>query len=101
MINFLIKNNLTIGLFDKTNELVAWVLQIDTGSLAVLQVDENHRRKGYGEVVTRVIAKKIAMDRDSDVTANVKKINQMSTNLFKKLNFKDIDKNYWMVLMQK
>lgn len=97
----LITNNISLGLFNESNELAAWIMQVDTGSLAILQVDEKHLRKGYGEIVTRAIIKKIATECNADVTSNVEATNKMSTNLFKKLGFKDIDKNYWIVLTKK
>lgn len=67
-----------------------------TGSLGILQVDEQHLRKGYGEIVTKAITKKIALKSEIDVTANITFSNLKSFNLFTKLGFKDIDKNFWI-----
>lgn len=75
-------------------------MQIDTGSLGLLQVDEKHMRKGYGEIVTRAIIKQIATTCNADVTANVEATNKISTKLFKKLGFQDIDTNSWIILMK-
>lgn len=95
-IEFMIENNTNVGLFNETGELVAWCLRLSFGSLAAMQVDENHLRKGYGTIVTKAISKKIASDYNSDITANVIGANFKSLNLFNKLGFKDIDKNYWI-----
>lgn len=87
-----------VGLFNETGELVAWCLSLSFGSLATLQVDENHKRKGYGELVTKAISKKIAEELDVDITANVVLANFKSLNLFKKLGFSEIDKNFWITV---
>jgi predicted GNAT family acetyltransferase len=100
-IKILIKYNISLGLFNESNELVAWIIQIDTGSLAILQVDENYLRKGYGEIVTRAMIKKIATEFEIDVTTNVEETNEISTALFAKLNFRDIGKSYWMIVAKK
>ena len=97
-VEYMIENNTNVGLFDDSNELVAWCLRLDFGSLTVLQVDENHLRKGYGEIVTKANSKKIASDYDVDISTNIVHGNEKSTNLFKKLGFKHIDNNYWIGL---
>lgn len=88
--------NAHIGLFNETDELVAWCLRMDIGSLATLQVDEKHFRKGYGEIVTKAISKKIASECDSDITTNVVLSNIKSLSLFEKLGFDEIDKNHFV-----
>lgn len=95
-VEYLIDHNESIGLFTKDGKLVAWCLSMTTGSLALLQVDENHLRKGYGEIVAKAITKKVALESGIDVTANIVFANYKSANLFTKLGFKDIDKNYWI-----
>lgn len=85
-----------MGLFDDKNELAAWCLQLDFGSLSTLQVDEKHLRKGYGQIVTKAISKKIAEESDVDISSNIVHANFKSLNLFSKLGFKEIDKNYWI-----
>lgn len=95
-IEYLIDHLLSVGLFNETGELVAWCLQLDFGSLATLQVDENHLRKGYGEVVTKAICRKIATEWKLDITSNILNTNIKSIRLFEKLGFQDVDKNYWI-----
>lgn len=95
-IEYMIENNINVGLYDEFDELTAWCLQLDFGSLATLQVDENHLKKGYGSLVAKFVSKQIALENDVDVTANVVLDNFKSMNLFQKLGFKDIDENYWI-----
>lgn len=92
----MIENNTNVGLFNETGELVAWCLKLDFGSLAALQVDEKHLRKGYGEIVTKEISKKIATECDVDITSNIVHANFKSKNLFQKLGFQEIDNNFWI-----
>lgn len=95
-VEYLIDHNESIGLFEESGKLLAWCLSMQTGSLGILQVDEEHLRKGYGELVTKAITKEIALKSDIDVTANIVFDNLKSSNLFTKLGFKDIDKNFWI-----
>lgn len=93
-IEYMIRHNRHLGLYDKISDLVAWCLQRDSGSLGTLQVDEKHLRKGFGEIVTAAITKKIATECDTDVTANIFVKNYKSLNLFKKLGFQEIDHGF-------
>lgn len=95
-IEYLIEHNISVGLFNEAMELVAWCLRLDFGSLAALQVDENHQRKGYGMIVTKAICKKIAEENDVDITTNIIHANFKSLNLFNKLGFKDCDNSHWV-----
>jgi len=95
-IEYMIEYNTNIGLFNESGELIAWCLRLDFGSLAALQVDENNLRKGYGEIVTKVISKKIADECDADITSNIVHKNIKSLNLFNKLGFKVVDNNHWI-----
>lgn len=95
-VSYLIKYNASMGLFNDTGKLIAWCLTFDFGSLAALQVDESYRRKGYGELVTQAITKKISEDFDVDVTSNYVDGNVRSENLVRKIGFKKIDTNRWI-----
>ncbi|KAG5676071.1 hypothetical protein PVAND_005925 [Polypedilum vanderplanki] len=59
-IDYSIKYHISMGLFDSNDNLIAWCLRYDNGSLGVLQVDQKHLRKGFGEIVVRAMIKKIA-----------------------------------------
>lgn len=89
---------MSIGLFGDDGELLAWCLRYDNGSLALLQVDEQHLRKGYGSLVAKAISKRIAIEFDSDVTAMIVKHNQKSMNMFTKLGFVGVGPHTWVVM---
>jgi ribosomal protein S18 acetylase RimI-like enzyme len=94
-IDYSIKYHVSAGLFDNDNNLLAWCLRYDNGSLGVLQVDEKHLRKGYGELVTRAILKKISESFHCDVISLVVYENEKSINLFKKLGFRALGGHTW------
>lgn len=100
-VSYLIEHNVSVGLFNESNDLVAWCLVFDFGSLAALQVDEKHYRKGYGTIVTKALSKKIAMENGVDITSNFVDGNVKSQNLVEKIGFKQIDKNLWVKLKGK
>lgn len=85
-------------MFGEDNNLIAWCLQYDSGSLGMLQVDKNHLRNGYGILVTKVMCKKIAEDFDSDVLSSIVPGNEKSLNMFTKLGFKIVGPHTWLVV---
>lgn len=95
-VQYLIDNNVTVGLYNGINELVGWCGVFDFGSLAALQVDERYRRKGYGEIVTKAITKKIAIDNGIDVTSGFVSGNFKSQSLVEKIGFRKIDNTRWV-----
>lgn len=95
-ISHCIKFNPSVGVYNEKNELLAWCLYHDFGCLFALQTDPNHLRKGYGELAVRAIAKKIANELNFDCVGCIILKNFKSMNLFTKLGFKEIDKNFWM-----
>uniref|UniRef100_A0A182YTB7 GCN5-related N-acetyltransferase Rv2170-like domain-containing protein n=1 Tax=Anopheles stephensi TaxID=30069 RepID=A0A182YTB7_ANOST len=53
--------NPSVGLFDKaTGEMMAWCFGFQSGAYGILQVPVNHRRKGYGTIVPKMLARKLA-----------------------------------------
>lgn len=66
-----------------------------TGDIAALQVDEQHRRKGLGTLVTKAISQQIA-EAGHDVCANVLGSNAASRELFKKLGFSSDVSSFWI-----
>lgn len=87
----LIELNGGIGLVcKKTNELRAWVLKNYFGGFGVLQVPDNHKRKGYGSLIIKIFAKKIAEEDGYDITAFILRENTASQNMFAKLGFTEI-----------
>ena len=100
-IEYLIKYHINIGLFDNNNQLVAWCLKYDNGSLAILQVDEQFMNRGFGSLVAMGISKEIAEKTDCDVLSLVLHENQKSINLFKKLGFVNASGHTWFGLINK
>lgn len=91
-----IEFNPSIGLYDENNRLLSWCLSHDFRSLLNLFTDSNNLRKGYAELVTKAITRKLAETYNCDITASIVIENVKSLNLFKKLGFKEIDKNSWI-----
>lgn len=100
-ISYSVKYHMSIGLFDVNDDLVAWSLRYENGSLGVLQVDENHLRKGYGNLIAKALSKSIAVEDDCDVTAQIVKENVKSLNMFSKLGFKPDGPHSWYVVTLK
>ena len=92
-----IEHHLNVGLFDGT-ELTAWSIIYDSGSIGVMQVDENHLRKGYGSLIVKAISKQFVEEFDVDVTALIANTNVKSLNMFMKLGFKESGRHSWFVL---
>lgn len=86
-----IKMNGGFGVFLKEDDsIVAWILKNQMGMMVVLQTADGYKRKGYGSLVTKAIAKEIA--KEGHVPLGTVLIdNFASKNMFKKLGFKIID----------
>lgn len=100
-IAYSIRYHLNLGLFNEADELLAWSLRYDNGSIGVLQVDENHLRKGYGSLIAKALSRKIAEEFDCDITALIKYDNVGSISMFSKLGFKAADRYSWFVFKTK
>lgn len=98
-IEYCIKFNPSVGLYNQEGELLSWCLSHDFRLLLNLFTDKNHLRKGYAEIVTKAISKKLAED-GYDVTASIIVKNVKSLNLFNKLGFNEIDRNYFIGVLK-
>ncbi|XP_058122351.1 uncharacterized protein LOC131293172 [Anopheles ziemanni] len=87
--------NESVALFDESsNELLAWCLQLMTGAHGVLQVPIEHSRKGYGTIIAKAMAKKLAkMGHNS--YAYVTDTNEPSRALFDKIGFQNVGTMCW------
>lgn len=92
----MIEQNISVGLFNSKDELVAWCLLFDCGSIGSLHVNEFNRRKGFGEIVTKAICKKIAEENNVDVLTDYIDGNYQSEGLMKKIGFKSVYKVRWI-----
>lgn len=68
---------------------------MQTGLIMTLQTDKNHFGKGYGELVTKALAKQIA-EMGHDLYTGVFPDNKPSITLFRKLGFEQIGKVHWV-----
>ncbi|XP_039482569.1 uncharacterized protein LOC120445950 isoform X1 [Drosophila santomea] len=86
----------SVGLYQEdTQELVAWCIRLQGGYLGALQVKASHKRRGFGSVVTREIAYRLAAE-GHDVMALVGPLNKPSSEVFSKLGFQVIDQCLWL-----
>ncbi|XP_067623903.1 uncharacterized protein [Eurosta solidaginis] len=99
-VNRLIKFNDSIGVFDKSDNLIAWSLRLPNGSLGLVQVMDTHKRLGFGSLVVKAISKLLA-EKELEVTAPVLIDNIPSQKMFSKLGFKPIDEIYWALVPER
>ncbi|XP_058984682.1 uncharacterized protein LOC101899829 [Musca domestica] len=92
-VKMLIRLNKSVGLFED-GKLVAWCLLLPLGALGLLQVENTHKRKGFGSLVVKLLSKFLA-ENNIEVTAPVVVKNVASRSMFEKLGFKEVDKVYW------
>lgn len=84
------------GLRDKTtNELLSFAILNDHLAIGALTTIEKAQKKGFGEIITRYTAKKIA-EMGYIPHAYINKKNLKAQNLFKKLCFKKISDSNWI-----
>ncbi|CAH0724301.1 unnamed protein product, partial [Brenthis ino] len=92
-IDLLIKAKLGYGLF-VNGELAAWVFIKEMGALGHLYTLEDHRRKGYGELVLKLISNWL-LEKNKYVFAFCVDGNKNAYNLYKKLGFKSVVNVEW------
>lgn len=68
--------------------------RLPLGALGLLQVENTHKRKGFGSLVVKLLSKFLA-ENNIEVTAPVVVKNVASRSMFEKLGFKEVDKVYW------
>ncbi|EDW64938.1 uncharacterized protein [Drosophila virilis] len=86
----------SMGLYDEdTQQLVAWCIRTQDGLLATLHVQNAYKRRGFGSLIVRALARRIA-DLGDDVTAEIYAENIPSVNMFNKLGFRVIDQCHWL-----
>ncbi|XP_049822416.1 uncharacterized protein LOC109603674 isoform X2 [Aethina tumida] len=85
-----IQNNDCFGLYLKeSGELVAWALTHHMGILGLLYTEENHRKKGYGSIITKFLSKEMAGNGVRPI-GNVVVGNRASEIMFERMGFKNI-----------
>lgn len=89
----LLRANLGYGLF-KQDELIGWVFIKEMGALGHLYTLEEHRRKGYGELILKLISN-ILLKQKKYVVAFCVEGNSSAYKLYKKLGFQRTDETEW------
>ncbi|KAL9707059.1 hypothetical protein quinque_010577 [Culex quinquefasciatus] len=82
--------NVSIGLFNESDELLAWCFQWPTGAIGPLEVHPDHYRKGYGTIIAKAIAKEVAA-AGFNCYGTVRVENEASGAMFTKLGFRPVD----------
>lgn len=94
----IVTENPSTGLFDsKTGELAAWCIQLETGAMGNLQVEEKYHRKGLGE--STLIEQRLKMLRDDpnrELVGHIAHQNAVSFGLSEKIGSMWIDNNSWI-----
>ncbi|XP_045537616.1 uncharacterized protein LOC106711179 [Papilio machaon] len=94
--DLLTRANLGYGLF-KQNDLIAWVFIKEMGALGHLYTLEEHRQKGYGELVLKLISN-ILLKQKRHVVAFCVEGNKIAYKLYKKLGFERTDEIEWCAM---
>ncbi|XP_045777333.1 uncharacterized protein LOC123875511 [Maniola jurtina] len=94
LFEFLIKSKLGYGLYNG-KELLAWVFLRDIGALGHLYTLENHRRKGYGGLVLKLISN-IHLKEKKYTVAYCAAYNTNAGSMYKKLGFKNLITLNWI-----
>ncbi|XP_058818234.1 uncharacterized protein LOC131681454 [Topomyia yanbarensis] len=87
--------NISIGLFNESDKLVAWCFCWQTGAMGPLEVAPEHLRKGYGTIMVKAIARELA-NNGLNCYGTVLCTNKASQGMFEKLGFKRVDGHYYV-----
>lgn len=87
------------GIFEN-NELAAWVLVNEGGSLCNLFTLDNYRRKGYAEILLRKVTN-ILLEYDKDIFVFCIHGNVGGCNLYRKLKFEEFGDVAWCFIKPK
>ncbi|XP_055917597.1 uncharacterized protein LOC129949901 [Eupeodes corollae] len=83
-----------IGAFDESGKLIAWCLLLPIGALGLLQVRDEYKRKGFGSLMVKAMAKMQA-EKGMETIAPVVEENSASRAMFRSLGFQEIDAVFW------
>ncbi|XP_053692540.1 glycine N-acyltransferase-like [Sabethes cyaneus] len=93
----LIAYNATIGLLiESTDQLIGWCLQSCCGEMALLHVDPEFRRQGFGSLLIKACARRLATE-GQPVYANITSSNEPSQKLFLSVGFLPRERVHWVV----
>ncbi|KXJ71150.1 hypothetical protein RP20_CCG021345 [Aedes albopictus] len=87
--------NISLGLFNECDELLAWCFLWPTGAIGPLEVAKNQLRKGYGSLILKAMAKEVAKI-GLNCYGTVFSGNSPSVAMFEKAGFQSVDKHYFV-----
>ncbi|XP_050082228.1 uncharacterized protein LOC126569291 [Anopheles aquasalis] len=94
----LLRWNISMGLFcERTGEPLAWCIRTQNGALGLLGVVA--QRKGYGSLVIKAFARRLA-EQGYSTYASVRHTNMASRRLFEKLGFSVVGEASWLKNMK-
>ncbi|XP_053698406.1 uncharacterized protein LOC128745371 [Sabethes cyaneus] len=97
LLELLIKFNGGYGLFSKTSgDIVGWVLKNEFAGIGHLQVLPEYRKRGLGEILTKAISKRIALEDNGDVNGFIVDKNLGSIKLLQKIGYQKIAGSNWV-----
>lgn len=82
---------------EETSEILSYAFLNDHTGIGGLTTVEKAKRKGYGTIVAKYIAKEIAL-RGLTPIAFIQHVNVKSVDLFKKLGFKAVGGSNWIII---
>uniref|UniRef100_A0A182MZ90 N-acetyltransferase domain-containing protein n=1 Tax=Anopheles dirus TaxID=7168 RepID=A0A182MZ90_9DIPT len=95
----LLRWNFSMGLFSEgAREPLAWCIRTQNGALGLLGVVA--QRKGYGSLVIKALAQRLA-EQGHSTYASVRRTNVASRRLFEKLGFRVAGEASWLKNMRK
>lgn len=87
--------NISIGLFNESDEMLAWSFVWPTGAIGPLEVAKAHLRKGYGTLIAKAIAKEVAKN-GMNCYGTIVSGNDASVAMFVKLGFERVEDTYYV-----
>lgn len=85
----IIEQNDCFGVYLPSGALVSWILQMEMGNIGIVQTVEVHRKKGYGSLLVKRLAREIA-EEDEDPTVFIETTDQPNQVFFEKLGFGNV-----------
>lgn len=80
------------GVFLKSdNSIAAWIFKNQLGCLGILQTVEKHKCKGYGSLLSKILAKEVGEDGHNPL-GTVLTHNKPSQIMFTKIGFRTLDR---------
>jgi len=96
-----IKYKLSLGLFDETGKLQAWLYGCDIGTHGTLGVTDGHQQKGAASAISVKFAQTLLRDIDMDLVWNTAHGNEKAHGMAAKFNGRATGTVTWMKVSRK